>query len=75
MAYRTSSVARTAAVNAIAPLANTGYLRIYSGAQPATPESTASGVLLAELRFNAGAFSTGAARAGDGSGLEVRVAL
>jgi hypothetical protein len=38
-----------------------GYLRIYSGAQPATPETALSGqVLLAELRFGATAFPAAA---------------
>ena len=57
MAIKTSIVARNAELDALAPLFNTGYLRIYTGAQPATPETVASGVLLAELRFNATAFA------------------
>jgi hypothetical protein len=59
---RTSIVSRNAALDAIAPLANSGRLRIYSGAQPATPETAASGTLLAELIMNATAF--GAASGG-----------
>lgn len=56
-----------AAVNAegdaLATLLNTGYLRIYSGAQPATADTAIGAqVLLAELRFGATAF--GAASAG-----------
>jgi hypothetical protein len=62
MAMRKSIVGRNAELDAFAPLANTGYLRIYSGAQPATPETAASGTLLAELRLNATAF--GAASGG-----------
>jgi hypothetical protein len=58
---KTSIVARNAALDALGPLANTGYLRIYSGSQPATPETAASGVLLAELRLNATAFGAAAA--------------
>lgn len=61
MAYRTSVAARNVELNALRTEANTGYLRIYSGAQPATPESTASGVLLAELRFASTAFGAAAA--------------
>jgi hypothetical protein len=39
-----------------------GYLRIYSGSQPATPDTALSGqTLLAELRFNATAFGAAAA--------------
>lgn len=55
--YRTSVVARNAELNALGPLANSGYARVYTGAQPATPESTASGILLAALRFNTTAFA------------------
>jgi hypothetical protein len=56
MSLRTSIVARNAAADAQAALANTGYLRIYTGTKPATPETAASGTLLAELRLNATAF-------------------
>ncbi len=56
MSSRTSIVARNAAANAQAVLANNGYIRIYSGPQPATPETAASGTLLAELRLGATAF-------------------
>jgi len=54
---RTSIVARNAELDALAVLANSGKLRIYSGTQPATPETAASGVLLAELTMNATAFA------------------
>lgn len=58
-----SNVAANAAADAVCVLANTGYLRIYDGAQP-TNADTAVGaqVLLAELRFGSTAF--GAAVAG-----------
>ena len=58
-----SNVAVNAEGDAVGPLLNNGYLRIYDGTQPATAD-TAGGaqVLLAELRFNATAF--GAASAG-----------
>lgn len=49
-------VAKTAILNAIkADIdagAAAGYLRIYSGAIPATPETAATGTLLAELRLS-----------------------
>lgn len=46
-----------AGADAEAALFNNGYLRIYSGAQPATANTALSGnTLLAELRFNATAF-------------------
>lgn len=61
MAIQKSIVGRNAELNALAPLANNGYIRIYSGAIPATPETAASGTLLAELRFNATAFGSAAA--------------
>jgi hypothetical protein len=61
MAIKTSIVGRNAELDAFGALFNTGYLRIYTGAQPATPETAASGTLLAELRFNATAFGAAAA--------------
>lgn len=40
--------------DALAPLLNSGYLRIYTGSQPATADTAIGAqVLLAELRFNA----------------------
>lgn len=62
MAIQTSIAARNAELDALAPLANNGYIRIYTGSIPATPETAVSGTLLAELRFNATAF--GAASGG-----------
>jgi hypothetical protein len=62
MSQRTSIVARNSALDAKAALANNGYLRIYTGTKPATPETAASGTLVAELRMNATAF--GAASGG-----------
>lgn len=56
MSVSTSIVNRNAAAAAQAALANDGYLRIYSGGKPATPETPASGDLLAELRFGTPAF-------------------
>ena len=58
---KTSISARNTELDALGPQANNGYLRIYTGAQPATPETAASGTLLAELRFNATAFGASAA--------------
>lgn len=55
-----SHAAANAAVDAMAALLNTGYLRIYDGTQ-ATDANTAVGAqtLLAELRFGATAFGSG----------------
>jgi len=57
-----SAAATKASVEAMGALLNTGYLRIYDGAQP-TNADTALGaqVLLAELRFAATAFGTASA--------------
>lgn len=58
-----SNTAANAEANALAVLANTGYIRIYDGTQPATADTAVSTqTLLAELRFGATAF--GAASAG-----------
>ena len=53
MATRTSLVSRNASLNAMATRLNSGILRIYTGSQPATPETAASGTLLAECTLNA----------------------
>lgn len=59
---RLSNEAANAEANAVAALLNNGYLRIYSGAQPATGDTAiTTQVLLAELRFNATAFGAAAA--------------
>jgi len=58
---RLSTAARNAQLDALAPEADNGYLRIYDGAQPATPDTPISGqTLLAELRLNATAFGAAA---------------
>ncbi len=51
-AARFSNAAVNTALNAETALLNNGYLRIYSGSQPATADTALSGqTLLAELRF------------------------
>jgi len=58
-----SNAAVNAEADALSDLLDNGYLRIYSGTQPATADTALSGnTLLAELRFNATA--SGAAVAG-----------
>lgn len=53
-----SNVAASAEADAVCPLLNTGYLRIYDGTQAATADTALGAqVLLAELRFNATAFA------------------
>jgi hypothetical protein len=61
MAIKTSIAARNAELNALGALLNSGFIDIYTGAQPATPETAASGTLLASPVFNAAAFGAAAA--------------
>lgn len=57
-----SNAAVNAEADALAPLANTGYLRVYDGTQPATADTAVTTqVLLAELRFGATAFGASVA--------------
>jgi hypothetical protein len=59
---RRTNAAANAACNAMAALANNGYLRIYDGTQPATADTALGAqVLLAELRFSATAFGNAVA--------------
>jgi len=60
---KTAIATRNVELDAKSALLNSGYLRIYTGAQPATPETAPSGVLLAELRFGNPAFAAAAAGA------------
>jgi hypothetical protein len=60
VSWNTSITARNDALDIMGALADNGYLRIYSGTKPATPETAASGTLLAELRLNATAFGVAA---------------
>jgi hypothetical protein len=56
-----SNAAVSAAADAVCTLLNSGYLRIYSGTQPATADTGLSGnTLLAELRFGSTAFGAAA---------------
>lgn len=63
-----TNLAASTAQDAVSVLLNTGYIRIYDGAQPATGDTAiTSQVLLAELRFASTAFgaaSLGVATAG-----------
>ena len=57
-----SYVAANASANAVVTLLNSGLLRIYDGAQPATVNSAVSTqVMLAELVFNTTAFAASTA--------------
>jgi len=52
-----SNVAVSAAADAVCPLLNNGYLRLYDGTQPATADTAVTTqTKLAELRWNATAF-------------------
>jgi hypothetical protein len=57
---KTSEALRNLQAELVADCLSGGYLRIYSGAQPASPDAPTTGTLLAELRFGAfGAASGG----------------
>lgn len=57
MTISISNAQRSRACDAITARLNNGYLRIYSGARPATANAALSGnTLLAELRYGATAF-------------------
>jgi hypothetical protein len=61
MALQKSIIVRNAELDALSSLADSGYLRIYSGSIPATPETAAAGTLLAELRLGNPAFGSSSA--------------
>lgn len=60
MSVKSSTVARNAAADAVCALANSGLVRVYTGAKPANPQTAASGTLLATLTLNATAFGAAA---------------
>lgn len=47
---------RNTELDSLAVLLNSGTIKIYTGSQPATPETAASGTLLGTLTFGATAF-------------------
>lgn len=58
MALTISTVSKNLGLNAQFDVLNSGFLRIYSGTRPATPDTALSGnTLLAELTFGATAFA------------------
>lgn len=58
---RLSQNSRNIQLDALAALVDDGYLRIYNGTQPNTPDDPVSGqTLLAELRFGSPAFEPAA---------------
>lgn len=58
MALTMSAASKNLGLNAQLDVLNTGFLRIYSGTRPATPDTALSGnTLLAELTFGATAFA------------------
>lgn len=61
MATRLSNAARSAAADAVTALVNAGagagILRIYTGSQPAGPDTAASGTLLASFTLNEPAYA------------------
>jgi hypothetical protein len=65
MALRIGTALRTAMVNAVTATIDSGSgpgkIRIYTGTQPATPATTASGTLLVEIPFADPSFAAGSA--------------
>jgi len=58
MALTISTASKNLGLNAQLDVLNSGFLRIYSGTRPATPDTALSGnTLLAELTFGATAFA------------------
>lgn len=61
MATRISTAARSAAASAMAALVDggsgAGHLRIYTGSQPATPDTAPSGTLLADFTLSDPAYT------------------
>lgn len=57
MAFRKNDALRNSEANAFGDLFNGGILQIRTGAQPADPDSAASGTLLAEIDLPADAFN------------------
>ena len=56
---RLSTIARNTALDAIGSLLDNGYIRIYNGTQPASPDvAVSTQTLLAELRFGTPAFGS-----------------
>jgi hypothetical protein len=61
MAFEGAIASRNAAVNAVTALCNSGFVEVYSGTRPATPDAALSGnTLLVTLTFGATAFGGGA---------------
>jgi hypothetical protein len=60
MAFEGTLASRNAAVNAVTALCNSGFIEVYSGTRPATPDTALSGnTLLVTLTFGATAFGAG----------------
>lgn len=61
MAWALANASKTAAVQPVGTLCNSGFIEVYSGSRPATPDTALSGnTLLATLTFSATAFPAGA---------------
>jgi hypothetical protein len=59
MSYNTQLAhnASNAACNAVTALCNSGYLKVYTGSQPAAGDSTITGTLLATINLPSAAFA------------------
>src|ERR1700677_1142520 len=61
MSFEGAIATRNAGANATTALLNSGFIEVYSGARPATPDTALSGnTLLATLTFGATAFGAAA---------------
>jgi hypothetical protein len=55
------------ALNSIGATVNTGFIEVYTGAQPANPDTSATGTLLVTLDFSATAFASATGTIGTGA--------
>lgn len=65
MTIRVATEGRNAALTAITSLANGGSIKVYTGSQPATANTAASGTLLATFTLPSPAFETASAGSQD----------
>ena len=61
MSYNISILKRNVMLDAVSSTLDSGYIRIYSGSRPVSPETAPSGTLLAELTFGSPAFAAASA--------------
>lgn len=57
---KAAKLSRNTELDAMTALLNGGFIKLYTGSQPASPESAATGTLLSTLEFSNPAFSSAA---------------